>query len=283
MKILITGANGYIGQGVVSEFVQRGVDVIASDISIDNIKDDICKISGNIFELEDPYTYLHEPDILVHLAWRDGFKHNADSHMIDLPKHYLFLKKMMDSGVKKVCVMGSMHEVGFYEGSINENTPCNPMSLYGIAKNALRNAVSLYAEERKIDFMWLRGYYIVGHAEYGSSIFSKIVQAVREGKKEFPFTTGQNQYDFLKYEDFCKQVVSAALQDDIKGIINCCSGYPQKLADAVEDFIKEKKYPIKLKYGVYPERAYDSKAVWGDAKMINEIMAKEEENGQFNR
>jgi nucleoside-diphosphate-sugar epimerase len=281
VKILITGANGYIGQGVVSEFVQRGVDVIASDISIDNIKDDICKISGNIFELEDPYTYLHEPDILVHLAWRDGFKHNADSHMIDLPKHYLFLKKMMDSGVKKVCVMGSMHEVGFYEGSINENTPCNPMSLYGIAKNALRNAVSLYAEERKIDFMWLRGYYIVGHAEYGSSIFSKIVQAVREGKKEFPFTTGQNQYDFLKYEDFCKQVVSAALQDDIKGIINCCSGYPQKLADAVEDFIKEKKYPIKLKYGVYPERAYDSKAVWGDAKMINEIMAKEEENGQF--
>lgn len=281
MKILITGANGYIGQGVVSEFVQRGVDVIASDISIDNIKDDICKISGNIFELEDPYTYLHEPDILVHLAWRDGFKHNADSHMIDLPKHYLFLKKMMDSGVKKVCVMGSMHEVGFYEGSINENTPCNPMSLYGIAKNALRNAVSLYAEERKIDFMWLRGYYIVGHAEYGSSIFSKIVQAVREGKKEFPFTTGQNQYDFLKYEDFCKQVVSAALQDDIKGIINCCSGYPQKLADAVEDFIKEKKYPIKLKYGVYPERAYDSKAVWGDAKMINEIMAKEEENGQL--
>lgn len=281
MKILITGANGYIGQGIVSEFVKRGEDIVASDISTVDIKEDICKISGNIFELEDPYTYLHEPDILVHLAWRDGFKHNADSHMIDLPKHYLFLKKMMDSGVKKVCVMGSMHEVGFYEGSINENTPCNPMSLYGIAKNALRNAVSLYAEERKIDFMWLRGYYIVGHAEYGSSIFSKIVQAVREGKKEFPFTTGQNQYDFLKYEDFCKQVVSAALQDDIKGIINCCSGYPQKLADAVEDFIKEKKYPIKLKYGVYPERAYDSKAVWGDAKMINEIMAKEEENGQF--
>ena len=281
MKILITGANGYMGQGIVSEFVKRGEDIVASDISTVDIKEDICKISGNIFELEDPYTYLDEPDILVHLAWRDGFKHNADSHMIDLPKHYLFLKKMMDSGVKKVCVMGSMPEVGFYEGSINENTPCNPMSLYGIAKNALRNAVSLYAEERKIDFIWLRGYYIVGHAEYGSSIFSKIVQAVREGKKEFPFTTGQNQYDFLKYEDFCKQVVSAVLQDDIKGIINCCSGYPQKLADAVEDFIKEKKYPIKLKYGVYPERAYDSKAVWGDAKIINEIMAKEEENGQF--
>lgn len=281
MKILITGANGYLGQGVVSELVQRGEDVIASDISIDDIKEDICKISGNIFELEDPYTYLNEPDILVHLAWRDGFKHNADSHMIDLPKHYLFLKKMMDSGVKKICVMGSMHEVGFYEGSINENTPCNPMSLYGIAKNALRNAVSLYAKERKIDFIWLRGYYIVGHAEYGSSIFSKIVQAVKEGKREFPFTTGQNQYDFLKYEDFCKQVVSAVLQDDIKGIINCCSGHPQKLADAVEDFIKERNYPIKLKYGVYPERAYDSKAVWGDAKIINEIMAKEEENGQF--
>ena len=93
MKILITGANGYMGQGIVSEFVKRGEDIVASDISTVDIKEDICKISGNIFELEDPYTYLDEPDILVHLAWRDGFKHNADSHMIDLPKHYLFLKK----------------------------------------------------------------------------------------------------------------------------------------------------------------------------------------------
>ncbi|MBP3710259.1 MAG: hypothetical protein J6I73_07660 [Treponema sp.] len=36
-----------------------------------------------------------------------------------------------------------MHEVGFHEGSINENTPCNLLSLYGVAKNVLRQMAEL--------------------------------------------------------------------------------------------------------------------------------------------
>ena len=66
-----------------------------------------------------------------------------------MPKHYDFLKKMVDSGVEKLVVLGSMHEVGFHEGSINENTPCKPLSLYGIAKNALRQMTELMVKETK--------------------------------------------------------------------------------------------------------------------------------------
>ena len=61
--------------------------------------------------------------------------------------------------------------------------------------------------------------------------FLKIVAAEIEGKKEFPFTTGQNQYDFLDYPDFCHQVAAAVNQDEVLGIINICSGKPEKLAD----------------------------------------------------
>ena len=50
---------------------------------------------------------------------------------------------------------------------------------------------------------------------------------------------GQNQFDFIDYEDFCKQVAAAVGQDEINGIINICSGKPEKLADRVERFIKE--------------------------------------------
>ena len=55
-------------------------------------------------------------------------------------------------------------------------------------------------------------------------------------------------------------------------IINICSGKPEKLADRVELFIKENGYAIKLKYGAFPDRPYDSKAVWGDNKKITQIM-----------
>ena len=103
----------------------------------------------------------------------------------------------------------------------------------------------------------------------------KIVAAEIEGKKEFPFTTGQNQYDFLDYPDFCHQVAAAVNQDEVLGIINICSGKPEKLADRVERFIAENGFSIKLKYDAFPDRPYDSKAVWGDASKITRILDTE--------
>lgn len=272
MKILVTGANGYLGQGIVKTLINKGNEVIATDFKLTNVDERAKKIEGNLFDIENPYQYYNKPDVVLHMAWRDGFIHYSDNHIIDLPKHYEFIKKLLDGGLKKIVVMGSMHEVGFWEGAINENTPCNPLSLYGISKNALRDMVKLLAKQKEINYQWLRGYYIVGNSQYGSSIFSKITATVNEGKKEFPFTMGQNQYDFIDYEDFCYQVACTVCQDKVNGVINICSGKPEKLADRVERFIKENNYDIKLIYGAFPDRAYDSKAVWGDATKIQNIM-----------
>ena len=112
------------------------------------------------------------------------------------------------------------------------------------------------------------------YSEFGDSIFSKITKAEHEGKQEFPFTMGQNQYDFIDYKDFCVQVAAVVGQDEVNGIINIGSGRPEKLADRVERFIKENNYYIQLKYGAFPDRPYDSKAVWGDGSKIAKIMGK---------
>ena len=189
---------------------------------------------------------------------------------------YCFLKALLEGGLKHLCVMGSMHEIGFFEGSINENTPTNPLSLYGISKDALRRSVELLAKQKEVFFQWIRGYYIVGNSEQGCSIFSKITEAEKKGEDYFPFTTGQNQWDFIDYELFCNQIKAIAMQDKYTGIINACSGRLEKLADRVERFIKDNHYNIKLKYGTFPDRPYDSKAVWGDDTIIQKIMAEEE-------
>lgn len=275
MKILVTGANGYLGQGIVKELLDRRNEVIATDFSTQNVDDRAKKINCNLFDVADPYNYFGEPDVLLHLAWRDGFKHYSDAHIDDLPNHYHFIKSMVESGIYRVAVMGSMHEIGFFEGSINENTPANPVTPYGIAKLAIREITSSLCKKNDVKFQWLRGYYIVGNSKYGSSIFSKITSAVENGEKEFPFTMGQNQYDFVDYETFCNDVAAAVTQEKVLGIIEISSGKPEKLADRVERFIKENNYNIKLKYGAFPDRPYDSKAVWGDSKKIDEILSRE--------
>lgn len=272
MKILVTGANGYLGQGVVKKLLDMNCDVVATDFKTNNIDDRAKKIESNLFEIDNPLEFFEKPDVVLHMAWRDGFVHNSDNHINDLANHYLFIKKLLESGLKQVAVMGTMHEIGFWEGAINENTPCNPQSLYGISKNALRDMVKMLCKQNNAEFQWLRGYYIVGNSQFGASIFSKITAAANEGRKEFPFTMGQNQYDFIDYEDFCTQVAKSVTQNKINGIINICSGRPEKLADRVERFIKENNYDIKLQYGAFPDRPYDSKAVWGDNKKIDEIL-----------
>ncbi len=170
--------------------------------------------------------------------------------------------------------MGSMHEVGFYEGSIDENSPCHPMSLYGIAKNAVRNDCESLSKETGKKLQWLRGYYIVGNIPYGSSVFSKIVKASQEGKTKFPFTLGLNQFDFLDYDKFCAYTAAVVEQEEIDGIINICSGRPEKLSERVERFIKANGYNIELDYGAFPDRPYDSKAVWGNDDKIRKVIEK---------
>ena len=272
LKILVTGANGYLGQGIVRSILNNGHCVVATDFNTQFVDERAERIVCNLFEVDNPYSFFGEPDVLLHLAWRDGFVHYSSAHIEDLPKHYAFIKKMVDGGIQQVAVMGSMHEIGFFEGSINESTPCHPTTPYGIAKNALRDLTQMLCKQKNIVFQWLRGYYIVGNSKFGSSIFSKITAAVDEGKTEFPFTLGQNQYDFIDYPDFCAQVAAVVGQKNEQGIINICSGKPEKLADRVERFIKENDYRIKLQYGAFPDRPYDSKAVWGNDTKIRKIM-----------
>lgn len=274
MKILVTGANGYIGVGVVKALLDNGHYVLATDFAIDKIDERAERFAVNIFNINDPYTFFGKPDVILHLAWRDGFKHNSENHIGDLNNHMNFLSKLIESGIKRVAVLGSMHEVGFFEGSINENTPCNPGSFYGIAKNALRQAITLKTKEFGTILQWIRGYYIVGNTDAGCSIFSKIVAAANSGQKMFPFTMGENQYDFINYDDFCKNTAAIVSQDSVNGIINCCSGKPLKLKERVESFIKENNFDIVLQYGAFPDRPYDSKAVWGSTNKLDLIIKK---------
>lgn len=274
MKVLVTGANGYIGRHVVKSLLEEGHEVIACDIKLDDVDPRAKRIENNIFEPIEGNVYekLGLPDVCLHMAWRNGFVHNAPSQMGDLSSHYLFLTSIIDGGLKRLAVMGSMHEVGYWEGAIDENTPCHPLSMYGIAKDALRRSIMLYCKQKEVALQWLRGYYILGDDRRNSSIFSKLLEADERGDKLFPFTSGKNKYDFIEVDKLAYLITKTIVQDKVNGIVNCCTGKPVSLAERVEQFIRDHHLNIKLDYGKFPDRPYDSPCVYGDPTKINEIL-----------
>ena len=277
MKILVTGSNGYIGRHVVKYLLDQGHHVIAADISNDLVDDRAEKINASIFEnTEGAFKRFGSPDVCIHLAWRNGFVHNAATHISDLPAHYEFLKSMIDGGLKSLSVMGTMHEIGYWEGAIDENTPCNPQSLYGISKNALRQSIIQIAKEKNVNLYWLRAYYILGDDSKNHSIFSKLLDMDSQGIKKFPFTSGKNLYDFISVDQLAKYIGLASTQDAVTGIINVCTGNPVSLGQKAEEFIDKNGLSIRLDYGAFPDRPYDSPGVWGDATKINQILSNGE-------
>ena len=277
-KILITGANGYIGHHVVKELSKNNdLDVVAVDFYNNNLPKNLKYLNVDILNEatnKDLFSILDCPKNVVHLAWQDGFNHYAQSHINNLINHFNFLKNMIDSGVKSLTVMGTAHEIGYHEGRITAETPCNPLSYYGIAKNTLRQLLFVYAKDKDVKIKWLRAYYITGDDKHNHSVFTKLLEAAEKGQEEFPFVKGTNQFDFIDINDLSKMIAKASVQDEITGIINVCSGEPVSLKDKAEDFIKEHNLKIKLKLGVFPARKYDSPVIYGDATLINKIMEK---------
>ena len=276
--VLVTGAGGYVGRHVVTALLDAGHRVQAVvrsaaraelDPRAEVVEADILQPGFDVTTLADT-----RPDVFIHLAWTDGFVHNAPSHMLNLSAHYALLDGAADWGVPRIAALGTMHEIGYWEGAIDADTPTSPITLYGIAKDALRRA-ALTTIAKRAEVVWLRCYYIFGDDRRNHSIFTRLLEAVDEGKTAFPFTTGKNKYDFIDVRELGRQIAVASLERGLVGTVNCSTGVPVSLADQAEAFIRDQGLPIALDYGAFPDRPYDSPGVWGDATVISGLMSAE--------
>ncbi len=277
--LLVTGTGGYFGPHVVAALLNRGHRVTAVvrpgsradvDERANRVEADILADGFDVTKV----TY-ERPDVLLHLAWTDGFAHNKPSHMLNLSAHYALLHDAADWGVPRIVALGTMHEVGYWEGAIDADTPTSPSTAYGIAKDALRRAVFATIGSR-VELAWLRCYYIYGDDRRNQSIFTRILEAVEQGKRAFPFTTGTNKYDFIDVSELGRQIAVAATTSGLIGTINCGSGNAVALSEQAEEFIRVNELPITLEYGAFPDRQYDSPAVWGNTSVIQELMSRSE-------
>jgi dTDP-6-deoxy-L-talose 4-dehydrogenase (NAD+) len=280
-KILVTGATGFIGQYVINELLTYDVEIIATSSDINKAKQfSWFKMVNYIplnFENLNPdvnyFEYFNQPDIVLHLAWEGLPNYKSDFHTkINLPRHLSFVKNLISNGLKDLNVVGTCFEYGMQEGCLSEAMPVFPDNHYAIAKNELRLELENIQNKFKFDFKWIRLFYMYGKGQNPKSILSQLELALEKNEEVFNMSGGEQTRDYLPIEKVAAYIVKTTLQNQINGIVNCCSGNPITIKDLVNNFILQKNKKIKLNFGYYPYPDYEPMHFWGDNTKINLII-----------
>jgi nucleoside-diphosphate-sugar epimerase len=279
MKILVTGATGFIGNYVVEELLKYNYKIIASATVnsqeiYSNWIEKVDYIEANLNEdKEDWFTFFNEPDQIIHLAWEGLPNYKEMFHLErNLPKNYLFLKNMIEKGLEKVVVTGSCFEYGMQSGALNEAMVTMPNNPYGLAKDTLRKFLEQLQKKIDFEFKWIRLFYMYGKGQDPSSILSQLDKALENGETSFNMSGGEQLRDYLPIEKVAEYIVKIAMQNEVHGIINCCSGVPVSIRKLVEDYLEKKQKSIHLNIGHYPYPDYEPMAFWGDRSRLDRFL-----------
>ena len=277
MKILVTGATGFIGNYVIDYLLSIGIKIIATSRSLEKAKNsnwfgkvEFIPWTIGFPEPDDLFQQFGSPNLCIHLAWSGLSNFKDPKHKnVYFKNHYNFLKNLASQGVKKFSVTGTCLEYGMKEGALSENMTPNPTIPYSIAKNDLRLALEKLQKKHEFNLDWIRLFYMFGKGQNPKSILATLEKHINEKQTIFNMSGGEQVRDYLPVEIIAEFIVNLALQIKGNGIVNCCSGSPIKIVDLVKNYLAERNASIDLNLGYYPYTDYEPFEFWGSAKKLN--------------
>lgn len=289
MKVLVTGATGFIGNYVINELLKSNdIEIIATSIENKNVLknewlDEVKYIQCNLNNYNENFFLLFEkPELLMHLAWEGLPNYKELFHYErNLFTYYKFIKVMIKNGLRSLSVIGTCQEYGMINGSLSENLNVNPNTPYGLAKDTLRRFIKVLNKTYEFDFKWIRLFYVYGKGQNPNSLMCQLERALENNEEIFNMSGGEQLRDYLHVKKVAEYIVKISLQNEINGIINCCSGKPISVRRLVENHLREREKTIKLNLGYFPYSEYEPMAFWGDNTKLLRVLKEKVSNSKL--
>jgi len=235
MKVLVTGATGFIGKHVLHVLERKKIDyVILGRGDIDNQ----IKIQCNLLENDDLVCALKKikPTHLIHLAWytEHGKYWESPLNISWLVSSCRLVEAFCQSGGRHVLIAGTCAEYDWRYGyCVEDLTPLNPKTLYGIAKNVTRSLVENVCEKHKVGFVWTRIFFPYGPGESKERLIPSLFGVFQDEKPAF----GVNAHvyrDLLHVTDVA-EAIAVCSENEALGKINISSAEPLSLEMIVKE------------------------------------------------
>lgn len=243
MRVLLTGATGFLGSWILRELAGGGTPTLAlvrrgsgrSRLAglpaLETVEGDLASISSLRPALE-----AFGVDTFIHCAWAGvGNQHRNDDSQItaNVGPTAELARLARDLRCKAWIGLGSQAEYGPGQGALDERSPTEPTTLYGAAKLASCLLARRLCELGGVRFAWLRVFSTFGPGEDLGWLIPYLVRALL--RRETPALTACGQrWDFLFGPDAAEAVVKVATSPGAHGVYNLGSGRAHPLKSVVE-------------------------------------------------
>lgn len=244
MKVLLTGASGFVGSCVLRQLVATpGAQVAALVRDPEGawrIRDELARVQVLRAGLEDGDALRESieafrPSHVVHLAWSGvlGRNRNDAAQHLNVFHSMRLLELALQAGARHFVGLGSQAEYGPCQARIDEATPTAPTTMYGAAKLATCLMAGRLCELSGARFAWLRLFSSYGPQDSPEWMVPYL--ALKLLHRERPAVTAAEQrWDYIYVEDAAAAIVAATASDSASGVFNLGSGTAPRLRDIIE-------------------------------------------------
>lgn len=256
-KVIITGANGFIGSSLIKKMVANNVEVVAVDVTFAGDRLPESELIKRIESVVDTSLVDKIPtddyDALYHLAWRgvNGVE-KADPSVqlanIQMAVDCANICKKLN--VKKFLCAGTVAENATYSLP-NLRTTSGGM-MYGVAKHACQLIVEDYCKNIGQNFVWMQFSNIYGIGNKTGNLVSYTLGELMAGK-EATFGPALQPYDFIYVDDLIEAVYRLGGSKTEKSFYYIGSGAPRILKEYLLRIGELAGYADKVGIGIRPD------------------------------